>query len=240
MTTFFSGKDLPNNVKRMLNTYGDEEITNIIIARRPLSTGTKILLNIASAGNFQKRLNELPYDKIFHLFLIITTSKGKVILEKNELINMKKYSKITSNTETKTINSIPKGLTLNKLMEKTKTKMGDKFTSYMAKDNNCQNFVSSVLLANNLGGDVRGFVNQDIEHLFKDDVRFRKIVNTTTDLGGLANRINQIPIVNKITTRLTSPASDLVKPIYDKLNIVDKLKEVPYNPFMKEVEKNVI
>ena len=46
MTTFFSGKDLPNNVKRMLNTYGDEEITNIIIARRPLSTGTKILLTL--------------------------------------------------------------------------------------------------------------------------------------------------------------------------------------------------
>ena len=48
----------------------------------------------------QKRLNELPYNKIYHLFLIITTTKGKVILEKTELINMKKYSKRTSDTET--------------------------------------------------------------------------------------------------------------------------------------------
>ena len=240
MTTSFSGKDLPNNVKRLLHTYGDEEITEIIIARRPLSSGTKILFNMASAGNFQKRLNELPYNKIYHLFLIVTTTKGKVILEKTELINMKKHSKRTSDTETKTIYSIPEGLTLNKLMEKAKTKMGDKFTSYAAKDNNCQNFVSSILVANSLGGDITGFVNQDVEHLFKDDVRIRKIVNTTTDLKGLTNRINQIPIINKITTRLTTPASDLVKPIYNKLNIIDKLKEVPYNSFIKEVEKNVI
>ena len=146
MTTFFSGKDLPNNVKRLLNTYGDEEITDIIIARRPLSSGTKILFNMASAGNFQKRLNELPYNKIYHLFLIITTTKGKVILEKTELINMKKYSKNTSDTETKTINSIPEGLTLNKIMEKTKQKMGDKFTSYAAKDNNCQNYSAKLII----------------------------------------------------------------------------------------------
>ena len=46
--------------------------------------------------------------------------------------------------------AIGKTLTINEMLEKTKTKMGKKFFPYSAKDNNCQRFILSMLEGNNL------------------------------------------------------------------------------------------
>lgn len=212
--TLYSGNSLPNNVIKILKTMGDAEISKIDIARTPLSTGLKVVLNLISLGNFQKRLNQLPYDKLYHLALILTTSKGKFVLEKNELINMKKFTSNSKNTEIKTISSIPKGLTANIILAKTKQNMGGKFLSYSGYDNNCQTFAYSALISNGLGdSETKQFVLQDTQHLFKNDSRFRKILNTITDTAEVKTRIQQNPIVSRITHKFFPSIGGLFEPL---------------------------
>ena len=202
---------LTDAVNTIVNRIGDAEITNIEVARVPLSTALKLLLNLVSLGNFQKRFNELPYDKLYHLYLVLSTEKGKYVLEKNELINMKKFSGFAKDTDRITISSIPKGLNLNTLLSKTKGRLGGKYSKYSAYDNNCQTFVDAILSSNGLNtADVKKFVLQDTKHLFENDSRFRKIVNTITDVGGVKKQIEPA-VVDRIKSRII-PFNDLLKP----------------------------
>lgn len=221
---------LTDNVKRIIKNIGDAEITNIEVARVPISSATKLLLNIVSLGNFQKRFNELPYDKLYHLYLILSTEHGKFVLEKNELINMKRFSHFAKDTDRITIESIPKGLNLNTLLDRTKAKLGGKYALYSAYDNNCQTFVNAILSSNGLNTpEVKTFVLQDTKHLFENDARFRKIVNTVTDVAGVKTKIEPA-VIDTIKSRVL-PFNELLIPRYDKYNLLDKIKKRIFNPF---------
>jgi len=68
--------------------------------------------------------------------------------------------------------------------------MGSNFLTYNAAHNNCQVFILSVLKANNIGNQQDyDFVKQDTEELFNDLPNLRKLTNSITDLGGLANNL---------------------------------------------------
>jgi hypothetical protein len=57
----------------------------------------------------------------------------------------------------------------------------------MGRDNNCQYFINLVLKSNGLNTDeLESFVIQDTRHLFDNNPRFRKIVNSITDVGAIA------------------------------------------------------
>ena len=224
--------ELTDAINDIVNRIGDAEITNIEVARIPLSTALKLLLNLVSLGNFQKRFNELPYDKLYHLYLVLNTTKGKYVLEKNELIHMKKFSSFAKGTDRINIGSIPKGLTVNSLINKTKSRMGNKFNKYSAYDNNCQTFVDIILSANGLNTPaVKEFVLQDTKHLFKNDPRFRKIVNTITDVGAVKTKIE--PAVVDIIKSRVIPFNELLTPKYDKYKILSKIKTKIVDPFLK-------
>ena len=47
----------------------------------------------------------------------------------------------------------PPGITINILLQSTRNKMGKSFLTYSARDNNCQNFVLSLLQANGLANE---------------------------------------------------------------------------------------
>ena len=73
------------------------------------------------------------------------------------------------------------------MLSKTKSKMGGSFYSYKGSVNNCQNFINSILVSNNLNTDsLEKFILQDTRQLFEGNPQFRKIVNTTTDIGAVA------------------------------------------------------
>ncbi len=92
--------------------------------------------------------------------------------------------KARPNEEVKDIVNFPSGLTLNELMNKTQELMGQsEFINYSAKDNNCQDFILSVLNANNIGDESdKEFVKQNLPYL-------RKISNTITTIRARANVI---------------------------------------------------
>jgi hypothetical protein len=175
-----------NSVQKILNRIGDDEILKITVNRTPLSKVLKFLLNITSLGQLEKKMENTDYDTLYHLFLVIQTKNGSFVVEKNEVIQIYKFKTLGKGTETLFVPSNA-GLTLNEMLEKTKNRMLDKFFSYKGQDNNCQFFVNNMLISNNLNTDVlEKFILQDTQQLFENNPRFRKIVNTTTDIGSVA------------------------------------------------------
>ena len=175
-----------NSVQKIINRIGDDEITKITVNRTPLSKVLKFLLNITSRGQVEEKLKNTDYDTLYHLFMVIQTKNSLNVIEKNEVIQIYKFSKLGKGTETMSV-PINAGLTLNDMLSKTKSKMGGSYYSYKAQDNNCQNFIISLLISNGLNTDaLEKFVLQDVRTLFEGNEKFRKIVNTTTDVGAVA------------------------------------------------------
>ena len=213
----------------ILNKNGDEKIVKMQIYRKPLSSFTKMMLNITSYGEFNKRVQELPYDNIYHLFLTLELENGnKFLLEKNETISLKPFS---NNPDGESISiSIKDTVSLNSLLTKTKAYMGGKFMSYSGYDNNCQTFIDAILQSNGLhSNESKAFIVQDTKHLFKNDDqsdndKFRKVVNTVTDVANLFSQSNNLIDQIKENPRSISelPQNDLLKTIGEKITNLPK------------------
>ncbi len=181
---------LPPKVIKILEQYGDAPISAITIDRTPVQSVLTGAMNAISLGSFSKKFSRLPYDKLFHLRLDITTSQGKFKMEKNEVINMDKDPVKSKGAEQQPLSSVPSGLTMNLLMENAKEYMGAKFIPYSAYNNNCQDFIIGVLKGSKIGNETDyTFVKQNTDSLFKNDPTLRKVANTLTDLGARVNVI---------------------------------------------------
>lgn len=175
-------------IKTILSTVGDENIVSIKIARHPLPFLLEGVLNALSFGKFKQNN---PYDKLFHLSMIIQTSNHLVSLEKNEVVNMDINPTMKSHTETIDV-PISQNITINELLRNTQEQMSNKFFPYSAYDNNCQDFILNILTANRLDTPENiEFVKQDTEQLFHNLDYLRKIANTVTDVAGRINVINE-------------------------------------------------
>jgi hypothetical protein len=191
----YGRNDYPPKVRNIISKYGDKNITGITLGRTPLGTPLLTALQVASGNTFSQKLENTPYDTLFHLFICIQLdSKDRITFEKNEVINAENTCKSPKETETKTITSsdIPQGLTLNDALNKTKERMGGKYFTYSAKDNNCQDFIVAFLTANNIGTETdKSWVKQETKVLFEGNDRLRKIANTLTDIGARFDVIKQ-------------------------------------------------
>jgi len=191
----YGRNDYPPKVRNIISKYGDKNITGITLGRTPLGTPLLTALQVASGNTFSQKLENTPYDTLFHLFICIQLdSKDRITFEKNEVINAENTCKSPKETETKNITSsdIPTGLTLNDALNKTKERMGGKFFTYSAKDNNCQDFIVAFLTANNIGTETdKSWVKQETKVLFEGNDRLRKIANTLTDIGARFDVIKQ-------------------------------------------------
>jgi len=182
----YGRNDFPPKVRQILSKYGNKNIIGITLGRTPLGAPLMTALQVASGNTFQQKLDNTPYDKLFHLFMCIELAGGsKIMIEKNEVINAVLGCKLQKETETIHISSsdIPTGLTLNDALEKQRERMGDNFFSYSA-DNNCQDFILDFLRANNLGSETdASWVKQETKVLFEGNERLRKIANTLTGIA---------------------------------------------------------
>ena len=183
----YGRNDYPPKVRNIISKYGDKNITGIMLGRTPLGAPLMTALQVASGNTFSQKLENTPYDKLFHLFMCIELdSRVRITFEKNEVINAENTCKLPKETETKNITSsdIPQGLTLNEALNKTKERMGGNYFTYSAKDNNCQDFIVAFLTANNIGNETdKSWVKQETKVLFEGNDRLRKIANTLTDIG---------------------------------------------------------
>lgn len=77
-------------------------------------------------------------------------------------------------------------------MQNTKDRMGSNFFPYSARNNNCQDFIFNLLLANRLDSpELIDFVKQDTIQVFRGLPQLRKLTNTITDIAGRINVIKE-------------------------------------------------
>lgn len=187
----FGADNFNIKVKGVLSKYGNKEIISGIIHRHEVPKYINTILNFASFGEFEKKN---PYDKLFHLSVVFTLQDGsKILIEKNEVINIVINPKLNNpNDEFLVINKSFNNLTLNKALENTQQLMGNKFFSYQASNNNCQNFILSILASNNLLDDEnKVFIKQNTEEIFNNLPHLKKLADTITGIASKVDIIRQ-------------------------------------------------
>lgn len=186
---WFSGSAMPPKVKNFLKSHGEEKITSLKVARVPISKVLDLVVDVISEGKYAQVKNKLGYDKMFHLFVIVN---DKYILEKNELFNVKNYTK--SKDEEVVNISLNKDLTIGEFMRKASEGDEEKFyRHYDAFGDNCQAMVIRLLSKNGLLTDsVRTFVKQDVETIVKETGDTAKKAGHITNIGSILNRLLQM------------------------------------------------
>jgi len=155
----------PPSVRKFMSMHRNDPIHSLQVMRRPIQSTVKKMLNFISLGSLQRATDELNYDDLFHLGLIVN---GKYILDKRDVIHAEPYRK-TPQDEIMDIYLNPNAITIGEFWDNTRNYMGDvNFTSYNPANNNCQVFVSSMLKANGLmTSELNKFINQDAIKIFE-------------------------------------------------------------------------
>jgi hypothetical protein len=144
-----------------------------------------------SFGQFSKRYTASGYTKMFHLQLYITTSGGRFLVEKNEVINA--IARIVAGPDSQDFpipaEMVPQNETVNDFLSRALSRVGnDKFFYYSAANANCQDWILNLLNANDINTqEVSDFVKQDTAKLFDGLVSLRKISNSVTDIAAKAD-----------------------------------------------------
>jgi hypothetical protein len=171
-------------VDDFLKKHGNEIITQFTISRTVLNPLLTTAIGVISPS-FRCKTQDT---KLYHLHVLICTTKTSLSLEKKSGITIGNYQKRNGSEDMYV--SIPVGLTLNMLVDRTRSLMGGKFLPYSARDNNCQDFILAILQSNNISNSTNVlFVKQATQSLFTPELR--KISNTITDIAGGVDKIFQ-------------------------------------------------
>ena len=180
----YGRENISPNVDKFMRDHGDEPILEMIISRNVLSSILTGSMKLISSQFREKSAS----NKLYHLKLLIRTTHSNVSLEKNEVITISPYQ-MNYGAENLYVH-FPPGLTINILLQNTRNKMGNSFLTYSARDNNCQNFVLSLLQANGLSNERNIlFTKQSTTALFSTEMR--KFTNTITDIAGKIDIIRE-------------------------------------------------
>jgi hypothetical protein len=185
----FGGNNTETTDKNLAE-FGGEVIYDMKILRSPLPKHMDEALDLITGNDFSKLKQKYHFDQIFHLAVMVTTPKGPLLIEKNAHgINVAKYIQYPS--EELSIASRRFGkpdFTVGSLILNTQKAMGDKFYTYSAFGNNCQNFIFNLLRSNGLMTlEYANFVSQDMTELLKE-------LNSTNPQA--------VPVINAVTGAL--------------------------------------
>lgn len=182
---------MPKHVKDRLQQYGNEQIKNIYVCRKPLNTRHKILLNIITLGGFKKASQDYGYyDDVFHLYMVFRLQSGKLLLiERNQRVFIKDATEEKIKIKDVITININKKLTLNEMFDNAMEE-DKKLFHYDPITHNCQNFTTVFLKSSNLlNSNINKFVNQDVEQLLTG--YSRKVASKVIDFASLAHNVYQ-------------------------------------------------
>jgi len=176
-------------MKNFMRDHGDEPITSITLGREPIQAAISAVMELISAGEFSKSKEKRGYDAFFHLYLIIN---GAYVLEKNQTVNYRPY-KPNNNEELYQVSlSGLKGKTINEFINNGQELMGpDKYwQNYNALLNNCQKWVESNLVANNIdSAGSKEFYYQDTQDLIDAiEPSVQDFLEETTDVASALDK----------------------------------------------------
>jgi hypothetical protein len=199
----FSRKlDFSNKIKKILKKYGDENIVSIRVGRRPINKLVEKAFNIISIGKWNELRQQYYYDKLFHLFLILTLQDGtKLSLEKNDIVNMNVNDSRCSESGVDCIElEYPQNsITVNDLVKKPLDRIGkNNYFVYDPFKLNCQIFIRSVLETFGLyNNKVNDFVYQDLTDIIQNLPFYVKWTGkAVTDISAFGKKITGAGVKN--------------------------------------------
>ena len=189
----FALERMPQAVRRLLSESCDSPIRKVVICRRPLQKVITAALKLFTRGKSAKRLRELFYDDLYHLYSIVYTNKGRFLMEKNEIVNLSSTTipEMTDDTDCMTISmdSLP-AYTLNDLFDIVQDdakKRDVPLFRYSAAKYNCQDFMIRVYQPLKLSTAQKKFILQDVGDLIPGFLK--KVANAATDIVGFIKLI---------------------------------------------------
>jgi hypothetical protein len=73
-----------------ISQFGHLKIKSMTVFRRPLMKASMMLMNVVTWGEVQKRLDNSPYDTLFHLGCYIVLENGKLIeIDKQQTVKIR-------------------------------------------------------------------------------------------------------------------------------------------------------
>lgn len=185
----------PPKVRAAMAKYGSGVVEELLIRRAPVMSMVDKALNLISFGKWNEAKQKYAYDKLFHLSMIAALrmpdgQQKRVVIEKNEVINIGDKFKTGGEEEYYRVH-VPCCITFGTLIEKGKELRGDAFFKYDAFQNNCQDFLISILTANGLlTPESQAFIKQDVGSLVQELPSYiSPFANLTTNIAGLADRV---------------------------------------------------
>jgi len=183
---------LPKTVRNTLKKYGDQAIKSIVVKRTPLSNVVESALNAITLGKWKEIKGN--YDKMFHLYAVLTLENGKkLLLEKNERpVLSESIPADTKETESAAVPSITSRITLNDFIGKTVKRLTiEDYIKYEGFSLNCQHFIRAHLLANGLlTPPLITFIFQDTKKLIeKTPSLSRWLAEKVTDVAGAGRQL---------------------------------------------------
>jgi len=183
----------PPNVRSVIGDYGVGVVANIIIRREPIQSFVDKALNVISFGKWNKAKDELNYDKLYHLSMVVSLTmpdglERAVMMEKNEVINITPNFSMSPKMDFVRV-PVSQQLTLKEMLDNTQGFMGADYFTYDPFKNNCQRFIDSVLTANSLNTpNAHAFIVQPVEELLKKLPGYTgKVARAITDVAAVAD-----------------------------------------------------
>lgn len=144
----------PPFVRSFLDNYGNIPIKNITICKKPIQKTFDAVINIISMGQWKTAKENLNYDNLYHLFMILELVEGTIILlEKNQVINIELKDEYIPDEQTKcvSVEYIPSSKTINNLINNAVEKYGEnRIFLYDGTFANCQRFLTDLLVASDI------------------------------------------------------------------------------------------
>jgi len=183
----------PPNVRSVIGDYGVGTVANIIVRREPIMSFVDKALNVISFGKWNKAKDELNYDKLYHLSMVVSLTmpdglERAVMMEKNEVINITPNFSMSPKMDFVRV-PVSQQLTLKEMLDNTQGFMGADYFTYDPFKNNCQRFIDSVLTANSLNTpNAHAFIVQPVEELLKRLPGYTgKVARAITDVAAVAD-----------------------------------------------------
>lgn len=154
--------------KKILDMYGDYELTKIYLVRQPFSKFITLLLNIFTLYNYEKLIKEsednFPYHTLILFEIKLPNNMRKLLLlEKNNYINICENFFINNLQDIKPLKLKSKKYTINSILKETQKRLGnEKYFNWHLYKNNCQEFTKELLVT------INKYNKTNKEYIFRD------------------------------------------------------------------------
>ena len=184
----FLRQHAPPSIRSLVEKMGSTPITHIDVCRTPLAGGVRKFINLITLGGFEAARKRLGYDKIFHLYMLLTFADGKTVrIDKNETVQVNSPADHGGTC----LSAGNPGIDLKTFFEKGEAKAGSQnaYWVYNPITANCQKFVMDSLSGCGLiTSSLKTFIFQDAAQLVKSEP-IRKVLTSVTNIAGRADTV---------------------------------------------------